>query len=114
MHWQNRAHSPLPVRRFSPVGGCRCASAVFCQLPAAGCRLFFSPLPAACCPFPPPSMHFGSMFSVSGSTSTRIGRAPTCSITWTLEQNVNGVVMTASPGPTPTSRGRRAAPQSPN
>src|SRR5579859_5719390 len=30
-----------------------------------------------------------------------MGRAPTCSITWTPEQNVIGVVRTASPGPIP-------------
>src|SRR2546427_11494248 len=41
------------------------------------------------------------MFSVSGSTSTSTGRAPTCSITLTEAQNVTGVVMTSSPGPIP-------------
>src|SRR3984893_15217259 len=43
----------------------------------------------------------GSMLRVSGSTSTSMGRAPTCSITLTPEQNVIGVVRTASPGPIP-------------
>src|SRR6202171_3295023 len=43
------------------------------------------------------------MFSVSGSTSTRIGLAPACSMTWTLEQNVMVVVITESPGPTPSA-----------
>src|SRR5437667_9398083 len=42
------------------------------------------------------------MFSVSGSTSTSTGRAPTCSITLTEAQNVSGVVMTSSPGPIPS------------
>src|SRR5258708_2172793 len=41
------------------------------------------------------------MLRVSGSTSTSMGRAPTCSITLTPEQNVIGVVRTASPGPIP-------------
>ena len=41
------------------------------------------------------------MFSVSGSTSTRIGRAPTCSMTLTEAANVIGVVITSSPGPIP-------------
>src|SRR2546426_12399940 len=42
------------------------------------------------------------MFSVSGSTSTSTGRAPTCSITFTDAVNVIGVVMTSSPGPMPS------------
>src|SRR5947209_6510473 len=44
----------------------------------------------------------GSMFSVSGSTSTSTGRAPTCSITFTDAVKVSGVVITSSPGPTPS------------
>src|SRR5216117_2354378 len=44
----------------------------------------------------------GSMFKVSASTSTRTGRAPTCSMTLTEAANVNGVVITSSPGPTPS------------
>src|ERR1043166_3237435 len=43
----------------------------------------------------------GSMFRVSGSTSTRTGRAPTCSLTLTEAANVVGVVITSSPGPIP-------------
>src|ERR1700722_4821344 len=45
----------------------------------------------------------GSRFRVSGSTSTSTGRAPTCSITCTPEQNVMAVVSTASPGPIPSA-----------
>src|SRR5205807_9166796 len=41
----------------------------------------------------------GSMFRVSGSTSTSTGRAPTCSITFTEAVKVSGVVMTSSPAP---------------
>src|SRR5205807_527743 len=44
----------------------------------------------------------GSMFRVSGSTSTSTGRAPTCSITFTEAVKVSGVVMTSSPAPTPS------------
>src|SRR6266705_4776254 len=40
-----------------------------------------------------------SIVSVSGSTSTSTGRAPTCSITLTVAANVSGVVITSSPGP---------------
>ena len=47
------------------------------------------------------SILLGSILRVSGSISTRIGRAPTCPITWTQELNVMGVVMTASPEPIP-------------
>ena len=47
------------------------------------------------------STRFGSIASVRGSTSTRIGRAPTCSMTFTLAAKVIGVVITASPGPIP-------------
>src|SRR6266581_3528630 len=43
----------------------------------------------------------GERLSVSGSTSTSTGRAPTCSITFTEAVNVSGVVITSSPGPTP-------------
>src|SRR5437879_11355873 len=43
----------------------------------------------------------GSIVSVSGSTSTSTGRAPTCSTTLTVAANVSGVVITSSPGPTP-------------
>src|SRR3989442_13554117 len=43
-----------------------------------------------------------SMFKVSASTSTRTGRALTCSMTLTEAANVNGVVITSSPGPTPS------------
>src|SRR5258708_13433090 len=42
------------------------------------------------------------MLSVSGSTSSSTGRAPTCSITFTDAVNVIGVVMTSSPGPIPS------------
>src|SRR5207249_7751516 len=42
----------------------------------------------------------GERLSVSGSTSTSTGRAPTCSITLTEAVNVSGVVITSSPGPT--------------
>ena len=45
----------------------------------------------------------GSMFIVSGSTSTSTGRAPVCSITATVAVNVTGVVITSSPGPIPPS-----------
>src|ERR1043165_1971416 len=41
----------------------------------------------------------GSMFSVSGSTSTNTGFAPTCSITFAVAVNVIGVVITSSPEP---------------
>src|SRR5216117_2881027 len=44
----------------------------------------------------------GERLSVSGSTSTSTGRAPTCSITLTEAVNVSGVVITSSPGPTPS------------
>ena len=44
----------------------------------------------------------GSMFRVSGSTSTSTGRAPACSITLTEAANVMGVVTTSSPGPIPS------------
>src|SRR5690348_622259 len=44
----------------------------------------------------------GSRLSVSGSTSTSTGRAPTCSITFTEAVKVRGVVITSSPGPTPS------------
>src|SRR5712692_8735824 len=49
------------------------------------------------------STRSGSMLSVPGSTSTSRGRAPTCSITWTVEQKVIGVVITTSPGPMPSA-----------
>src|SRR5256884_223373 len=42
------------------------------------------------------------MFRVAGSTSTRTGRAPPCSITLTEAQKVIGVVITSSPGPIPS------------
>src|SRR2546428_12031426 len=53
------------------------------------------------------------MLSVSGSTSTSTGRAPTCSITFTDALNVIGVVITSSPAPIPrvTSAVWRAAGQ---
>jgi hypothetical protein len=37
------------------------------------------------------------------STSTNSGRAPTLTMAETVEKKVNGVVMTASPGPTPSA-----------
>src|SRR2546425_11043548 len=43
----------------------------------------------------------GERLSVSGSTSTSTGRAPTCSITCTEAVKVSGVVSTSSPGRTP-------------
>src|SRR3989441_9787864 len=43
----------------------------------------------------------GERLSVSGSTSTSTGRAPTCSITCTEAVKVSGVVITSSRGPTP-------------
>ena len=49
-----------------------------------------------------PATRLASMFNVSGSTSTRTGRAPTCSITLTEAANVVGVVITSSPGPMPS------------
>src|SRR2546429_458774 len=48
----------------------------------------------------------GSMFRVSGWTSTSTGRAPTCSITFTEAVKVTGGVMASSPAPTPRVRGR--------
>ena len=48
------------------------------------------------------SISSGSMLSVSGWTSARTGRAPTCSITFTEAAKVMGVVMTSSPGPIPS------------
>ena len=44
----------------------------------------------------------GSRFAVSDSTSTRTGVAPTCSMTFTDAAKVIGVVITWSPGPTPS------------
>jgi hypothetical protein len=38
---------------------------------------------------------------VSGSTSTRSGLAPMCSMTWMLELKVIGVLTTVSPALTP-------------
>src|ERR1700683_2795406 len=49
----------------------------------------------------------GSKLSVSASTSTNTGRAPACSIACTPEQNVRGVVITASPGPIPSASNER-------
>src|SRR6188508_3258392 len=43
----------------------------------------------------------GLMLRVSGSTSTSTGVAPTWWMTPTVAENVRGVVMTSSPGPTP-------------
>src|SRR5256886_15483610 len=45
------------------------------------------------------AMRAGSIVSVSGSTSTSTGRAPTCSMTLTVAAHVSGVVLTSSPGP---------------
>src|ERR1051326_2854387 len=52
-------------------------------------------------------MPSGFRFKVSGSTSQKIGVAPTCSITCTAEQNVSGEVMTASPLPIPSASRER-------
>ena len=41
------------------------------------------------------------MLQVSGSTSTKTGRAPTRQMTSAVATKVKGVVMTSSPGPTP-------------
>src|SRR5690348_5917792 len=43
----------------------------------------------------------GSRFSVSSETSTRTGRAPTCSTTLAVAQKVMEGTMTSSPGPMP-------------
>ena len=45
----------------------------------------------------------GSMFSVSGSTSTMTGVAPAWWMTCAVAQNVIVVVMTSSPGPMPAA-----------
>src|SRR5438445_13800799 len=47
------------------------------------------------------SIRAGLIVSVSRSTSTSTGRAPTCSTTLTVAANVSGVVITSSPGPIP-------------
>src|SRR5690606_39650886 len=52
----------------------------------------------------------GSRVNVSGSMSASTGRAPTCSITLTDEQNVMGVVMTSSPGPISSANRARCNP----
>src|SRR5690606_27066054 len=45
----------------------------------------------------------GSMHSVSGRTSTRTGRAPTCSTTFAVAAKVSVGTITSSPGPTPSA-----------
>ncbi len=52
----------------------------------------------------------GSRFIVSGSTSASTGVAPVCKIALTVAQNVIGVVITSSPGPTPESTNARCSP----
>src|SRR5450755_1650967 len=52
----------------------------------------------------------GSRFRVRGSTSTKIGLAPTRTMALAEEKKLNGVVITASPGPTPAaSRAKQRA-----
>ena len=50
-----------------------------------------------------------SRFRVRGSTSTSTGLAPTCSMTWAVEQKVIGVVKTRWPGPTPPATRARCS-----
>ena len=52
----------------------------------------------------------GSRHSVSRSTSTSTGRAPTCSIVLTHEAKVQVEVTTSSPGPTPWASSARWRP----
>ena len=49
------------------------------------------------------SISSGSMLQVSGSTSTNTGVAPSSTIISAVATNVNGVVMTSSPGPMPSA-----------
>ena len=46
----------------------------------------------------------GRMLNVSGSMSTNTGVAPTLWIVPAVAKNVNGVVITSSPGPTSSAR----------
>ena len=46
----------------------------------------------------------GSIFKVRGSISTKTGSAPTRLIASAVAKNVNGVVITSSPRPTPSAR----------
>ena len=50
------------------------------------------------------SISAGSMLNVTGSMSTNTGVAPTLLIDSGVAKNVNGVVMTSSPGPIPSAR----------
>ena len=49
----------------------------------------------------------GSRLQVAGSMSAKTGVAPACTITLAVAQNVSGVVMTSSPGPTPDGEQRQ-------
>ena len=48
-----------------------------------------------------------SRLSVSGSQSTNVGRAPMCSTTAAVAVKVMGLVITSSPGPTPSASSAR-------
>ena len=50
------------------------------------------------------SIRAGSIVNVTGSMSTKTGTAPTLLMDSGVAKNVNGVVMTSSPGPTPSAR----------
>jgi hypothetical protein len=57
------------------------------------------------------SIRWGSMLKVSGSMSTKTGRAPVRAMLPAVAKNVNGGQMTSSPGPMPStmSEQRRAS-----
>ena len=55
------------------------------------------------------SRRSASRLSVSGSTSTSTGRPPRCSTTDAVAENVIGLVITSSPGPTPAASSARCS-----
>ena len=55
------------------------------------------------------SIRAGSRFPVARSTSTNTGRAPRCTMTFAVEHQVYGVVITSSPGPTPSTCSARCS-----
>ena len=55
------------------------------------------------------SIPAGSIVNVSGSMSTKTGRAPTWTIELTVALKVNETVMTSSPGPMPRPSSARCS-----